>query len=81
MAMLITGLCYEEHGDCSELKREFHIKKKGLKYIAYAFRNMDFEPINNGRFSYKRLLDDIQIYKQKNALFYQGYESKIFVER
>ena len=76
--MLITGLgCYEEHGDCSELKREIHIKKYGLKYMAYAFKNMDFVPINKGRVFYRTLLKDIEKYKKDNACFYDGYESKI----
>lgn len=81
MPMLITGACgYEEHGDCSELKREIHIRKDGLKYKAYAFRNMDFYPINNGRFFYKKLLKDIKAYKKEHKQFYKGYKSRI-VER
>ena len=27
MAVLITGMCYEEHGDCTELKRRIYIEK------------------------------------------------------
>lgn len=77
MPILITGPCYEEHGDCSEIKREIHIKKHGLKYKAYAFKNMDFYPINKGRFLYRRLLKDIQNYKKEHAGFYNGYESNI----
>ena len=29
MPMLITGPMYEEHGDCSELKRQIQIEKRG----------------------------------------------------
>ena len=36
MPMLITGDFYEEYGDCSELKRQIRVEKKGLKYIASA---------------------------------------------
>ena len=77
MAILITGMCYEEHGDCSELKREIHIEKHGLKYIAFAFNNMDFIPINKGRLFYRRLLRDIDKYIKEHKTFYNGYEPKI----
>ena len=76
MPMLITGACgYQEHGDCSELKREIHVKKEGLKYKAYAFRDLDFYPINKGRFFYKKLLKDIENYKKSHAHFYDGFKS------
>ena len=77
MPMLVTGLCYEEHGDCSELKREIHIEKHGLKYKALAFKNMDFVPINKGRWVYRRLLKDIEKYKKEHESFYKGYEARI----
>lgn len=77
MPMLVTGMCYEEHGDCSELKREIHIKKHGLKYIACAFKNMDFVPINKGRWSYRKLLKDIDKYRKEHKEFYSGYESRL----
>jgi len=77
MPMLITGLGgYEEHGDCSELKREIYIKKHGRRYVAYAFKNYDFVPINKGRFFFKNTLRDIEKYKKENAWFYNGFESK-----
>lgn len=77
MAVLITGMDYEEHGDCSELKREIHIRKEGLKYIAEAFKNYDFHPINRGRYSYRKILKDIEKYKKDNFTFYNGYEGRI----
>lgn len=77
MPMLITGMFYEEHGDCSELKREFHIEKRGLRYVALAFKNMDFVPINKGRFFYKTLLKDIEKYKKENSDFYAGWKARI----
>ena len=77
MPMLITGDFYEEHGDCSELKRQIRVEKKGLKYIALAFVGLDFKPINKGRYFYKTLLKDIAEYKEKHKNFYDGYESKI----
>lgn len=80
MPMLITGVDYEEHGDCSELKREIHVERHGLKYKAYAFKNLDFEPINNGRYSYKRLLKDIEKYKQEHSSFYKGYEGNVVLQ-
>lgn len=64
MPMLVTGpACYEEHGDCSELKREIYVEKHGLKYVAYSFQNGEFRPINKGRLFYKRLLKDIEKYR------------------
>ena len=77
MPVLVTGMCYEEHGDCSELKREIHVKKVGLLYKAYAFKGFDFYPINKGRFLYRTLLKDIEKYKKKNAKFYDGWNSNI----
>lgn len=78
MPVLVTGTgWYEEHGDCSELKREIYIEKNGLKYVAKAFTGWDFKPINKGRLSYKRLLKDIEKYKEKHKFFYSGFESKI----
>jgi hypothetical protein len=74
MSLLITsGGIYEEHGDCSELKRQFHVHKKGLKYIAEAFESYDFVPINKGRFTRKSLLKDIEEYKKSRRKFYKGY--------
>lgn len=82
LPVLITGLDYEEHGDCSELKRQIHIEKQGLKYIAKAFKNYDFVPINNGRFIYKRLLKDIEKYKKSRNGFYSGYKAElVFVQK
>ena len=77
MPMLITGPMYEEHGDCSELKRQIQIEKHGFKYLAYAFERFDFVPINKGRFSYKRLLKDIEEYKESRKTFYDGWNSEI----
>jgi hypothetical protein len=77
MPTLITGLMYEEHGDCSELKRQIHIEKQGHKYIAKAFENYDFVPINKGRFFYKHLLKDIEAYKKSRSSFYAGYKADI----
>ena len=78
MPMLITGLGgYEEHGDCSELKRQIYVEKRGLKYVALAFQNFDFVPINKGRLFYKVLLKDINKYREKHKNFYNGYEPMI----
>ena len=78
MPMLITGLGgYEEHGDCSELKRQIYVEKRGLKYVALAFQNLDFRPINKGRLSYKILLKDIDKYRKEHKKFYDGYELMI----
>lgn len=73
MAVLITGMCYEEHGDCTELKRRIYIEKRGLKYVALAFKNIDFVPINKGRFSRKKILKDIDKYINSHKSFYNGY--------
>ena len=81
MPVLITGLDYEEHGDCSALKRQIQIEKQGFKYIASAFENYDFVPINNGRYVYKRLLKDIEKYKKSRSGFYSGYESELVFVR
>lgn len=77
MPMLVTGPFYEEHGDCSELKRQIQIEKCGLRYVARAFERFDFVPINKGRFRYKRLLKDIEEYKQTRKNFYNGWNSEI----
>lgn len=78
MPMLVTGFgCYEEHGDCSELKRQIYIEKRGLKWVALAFKNYDFEPINEGRLSYVVLLRDIDKYKEEHKTFYSGYNTQI----
>lgn len=78
MPMLITGPGFiEEHGDCSELKREIHIEKHGMKYIALAFEHCGWTPINEGRYSYKRLLKDIDEYRNRRHNFYAGYKSQI----
>jgi hypothetical protein len=76
--MLVVGCgCIEEHGDCSELKREFHVYKKGLKYFAEAFENYDFYPISKGRYSYNGILEDIEKYKSKNSAFYNGFKCDV----
>ena len=78
MPMLITGLFgYEEHGDCSKLKRQIHVEKRGSRYVALAFQNWDFRPINKGRLFYKSLLKDINKYIEENKDFYDGYELMI----
>ena len=78
MPMLVTGFgCYEEHGDCSELKRHIYVEKRGLKWVALAFKNYDFEPIGEGRLSYGTLLKDIEKYKEEHRSFYSGYEVAI----
>ena len=74
MPMLITGLCgYEEHGDCSVLKREIHIEKRKMLWYAQAFKNFDFVDIGKGRLTRKQLNKDIKKYKDENKDFYQGY--------
>lgn len=78
MPMLVTGFgCYEEHGDCSELKRHIYVERHGLKWVALAFKNYDFEPIGEGRLSYNALLKDIEKYKEEHRSFYSGYEVPI----
>ena len=78
MPMLVTGFgCYEEHGDCSELKRHIYVERRGLKWVALAFKNYDFEPIGEGRLSYSTLLKDIEKYKEEHRSFYSGYEVPI----
>ena len=78
MPMLVTGFgCYEEHGDCSELKRQIYIEKRGLKWVALAFKNYDFEPINEGRLSYVALLRDIDKYKEEHKTFYSVYKAPV----
>lgn len=81
MPMLVTGLCYEEHGDCSELKRRIFVEKKGLKYVALAFINRDYRPINKGRFFYKNILKDIENYKKKHSSFYKGFKAEVILQK
>lgn len=74
MPMLITGaLGYEEHGDCSELKRKINIYRSGLLYKADAFIKMDFRPINRGRFRLNKIKKDVRYYVMYHK-FYEGYE-------
>ena len=81
MPALITGTgWYEEHGDCSKLKRQIHVKKQGLKYVAEAFTGWDFKPINKGRIFKSRLLKDIRKYVKKHKEFYNNQEQIVFYE-
>lgn len=45
--------------------------------MAFAFKNMDWVPINKGRYFYRRLLKDIYKYKKEYESFYGNYELKI----